>query len=135
MIALLIPLLVFLVPQAALALNKPSASADRPIVILAGLDGFRADYLSRGQSPLLSRMAAGPRYPKQHHVRPGHSRSTLSSGRSQRSDQPGLVVRIPPHLGHCRTARSAAKPIYISRKADGLVGQNCVSITGRTLKP
>lgn len=58
MIVLLVPLLVLLMPQAALARDNPSASAERPIVILVGLDGFRADYLSRGQSPNLSRMAA-----------------------------------------------------------------------------
>lgn len=41
---------------AALA-GSPVAAAERPTVILVSIDGFRADYLDRGVSPHLSRLA------------------------------------------------------------------------------
>ena len=41
----------------ARAQTPPAAAADRP-VILVGIDGFRADYLDRGLTPTLSRLAA-----------------------------------------------------------------------------
>lgn len=36
----------------------PAAAADKPLVILISMDGFRADYLDRGITPNLSRLAA-----------------------------------------------------------------------------
>jgi len=39
------------------AVSCPASAQDRP-VILIGLDGFRADYLDRGLTPTLSRLAA-----------------------------------------------------------------------------
>ena len=36
----------------------PAAAADKPLVILVSMDGFRADYLDRGITPNLSRLAA-----------------------------------------------------------------------------
>ncbi|CAN5250048.1 ectonucleotide pyrophosphatase/phosphodiesterase [soil metagenome] len=45
----------------------PTAPAARPIVILVSIDGFRADYIDRGETPTLSRLAAegatGPMQP------------------------------------------------------------------------
>lgn len=40
-----------------LALAAPAAAADRPVTILVSLDGFRPDYLDRGVTPVLSRLA------------------------------------------------------------------------------
>lgn len=34
------------------------AAAERPLVILVSIDGFRPDYLTRGETPVLSRLAA-----------------------------------------------------------------------------
>ena len=36
----------------------PAAAAEKPLVILVSMDGFRADYLDRGITPNLSRLAA-----------------------------------------------------------------------------
>ena len=36
----------------------PAAAAERPITILVSIDGFRADYLDRGVTPVLSKLAA-----------------------------------------------------------------------------
>lgn len=44
---------------AVLALSTPSAAAERPPTILVSIDGFRADYLDRGLTPVLSGLAAG----------------------------------------------------------------------------
>jgi len=35
-----------------------AAAAERPLVILVSIDGFRPDYLARGETPVLSRLAA-----------------------------------------------------------------------------
>ncbi|MDB5420237.1 MAG: phosphodiesterase, partial [Brevundimonas sp.] len=35
-----------------------AAATERPLVILVSIDGFRADYLGRGKTPVLSRLAA-----------------------------------------------------------------------------
>jgi predicted AlkP superfamily pyrophosphatase or phosphodiesterase len=40
------------------ALSEPSLAADRPPTILVSIDGFRADYLDRGATPVLSELAA-----------------------------------------------------------------------------
>lgn len=39
-------------------LAGPARAADRPLVLLIGIDGFRADYLDRGVTPTLSALAA-----------------------------------------------------------------------------
>jgi predicted AlkP superfamily pyrophosphatase or phosphodiesterase len=48
------------------AVSRPvsaaAAVADKaraPVTILISIDGFRADYLDRGETPVLSRLAAG----------------------------------------------------------------------------
>jgi predicted AlkP superfamily pyrophosphatase or phosphodiesterase len=45
----------------------PQAAVERPLVILVSIDGFRADYLARGETPVLARLAAegatGPMQP------------------------------------------------------------------------
>ena len=61
--AAVVVLLAALAPVAVLAQagsggrNRPE-HADRPYVVLLSLDGFRADYLERGRSPNLARLAA-----------------------------------------------------------------------------
>lgn len=46
---------------------QPIQRAERPIVVLVSIDGFRPDYLTRGETPTLSRLAAegasGPMQP------------------------------------------------------------------------
>jgi predicted AlkP superfamily pyrophosphatase or phosphodiesterase len=37
---------------------QPVRTAERPIVVLVSIDGFRPDYLARGETPILSRLAA-----------------------------------------------------------------------------
>lgn len=49
---------------ASTALSRPAPSATArqerpPVTILISIDGFRADYLTRGETPALSRLAAG----------------------------------------------------------------------------
>lgn len=55
MIRFLSPLFAFLLPFAAQAQD---VEARRPVTILISIDGFRADYLDRGITPNLSRLAA-----------------------------------------------------------------------------
>lgn len=43
---------------ALLALAAPVAAKERPLVILISIDGFRPDYLARGVTPTLARLAA-----------------------------------------------------------------------------
>jgi len=43
---------------ALVALSAPAAAAERPPTILVSIDGFRADYLDRGVTPVLSGLAA-----------------------------------------------------------------------------
>jgi predicted AlkP superfamily pyrophosphatase or phosphodiesterase len=43
---------------AACATTAPAATAPRPVTVLISIDGFRADYLDRGVTPVLSGMAA-----------------------------------------------------------------------------
>ena len=42
---------------AALFLAVPAAAAERPLTILISIDGFRADYLDRAVTPMISRLA------------------------------------------------------------------------------
>lgn len=42
----------------ALILAAPAWAADKPLVVLISIDGFRADYLYRGHTPTLSALAA-----------------------------------------------------------------------------
>ncbi|NCT85481.1 MAG: alkaline phosphatase family protein [Comamonadaceae bacterium] len=44
---------------AASAPAQPAAAERQPVTILLSIDGFRADYLQRGASPTLARLAAG----------------------------------------------------------------------------
>ena len=55
---ILASLLFFVATHTALASTAVPPAPERPIVVLVGIDGFRADYLARGHSPLLSRMAS-----------------------------------------------------------------------------
>jgi len=42
---------------AALFLALPAAAAERPLTILISIDGFRADYIDRARTPMISRLA------------------------------------------------------------------------------
>lgn len=73
----------------------PAAAADKPLVILVSMDGFRADYLDRGITPNLSRLAAEgargavrPSFPSKTY--PNHY--TLVTG--LRPDHHGLVDNV-----------------------------------------
>lgn len=46
-------------PAPAAAPPSAPAEAQQPVTILISIDGFRADYLNRGITPVLSRLAAG----------------------------------------------------------------------------
>lgn len=50
-------LIVLLTALIALALAAPACAADRPMVLLISIDGFRADYLYRGHTPNLLALA------------------------------------------------------------------------------
>ncbi len=50
--------LTFLFAALWLAAAPPAVAAERPLVILISIDGFRPDYLNRGVAPVLSRLAA-----------------------------------------------------------------------------
>lgn len=52
-------LLTLLLAATGCASTPPSASLSRPPVILVSIDGFRPDYLDRGVTPVLSRLAKG----------------------------------------------------------------------------
>ncbi|MEH6664320.1 MAG: ectonucleotide pyrophosphatase/phosphodiesterase [Brevundimonas sp.] len=54
-------LILFALALSACATTPPGGAAtqDRPLVILVGIDGFRADYLDRGVTPTLSGLRAG----------------------------------------------------------------------------
>lgn len=49
--------LALLIVLAVVTVSSPASAQERP-VILIGMDGFRADYLDRGLTPTLSRLAA-----------------------------------------------------------------------------
>jgi predicted AlkP superfamily pyrophosphatase or phosphodiesterase len=50
-------ILRFLIVLVLLALAAPALAADRPTTILISIDGFRADYLDRSVTPMISRLA------------------------------------------------------------------------------
>lgn len=51
-------MLRFFLAIVVLALATASAAAERPLTLLVSIDGFRADYLDRGVTPVLSKLAA-----------------------------------------------------------------------------
>ncbi len=113
----------------------PAAAADRPLVILVSMDGFRADYLDRGITPTLSRLAAEgargavrPSFPSKTY--PNHY--TLVTG--LRPDRHGLVdnVMIDPlipgvtfSLGDRSTVKDPrwwndATPLWVTAERQGV---------------
>lgn len=120
----------------ALAAAAPAMGAERPVVVLVSIDGFRADYLDRGVTPVLSGLAAGgvragmrPSYPSK--TFPNHY--TLVTGR--RPDTNGIVannMRDPamPGVTFSMSNRAAvqdgvwwgqAEPIWITAERAGQV--------------
>src|SRR3954466_4154307 len=76
-----------------LCLAGPAVAAERPLVVLISIDAFRADYLDRGVTPVLSGLAAAgaragmrPSFPSK--TFPNHY--TLVTG--LRPDQTGIVT-------------------------------------------
>ncbi|MDO8377670.1 ectonucleotide pyrophosphatase/phosphodiesterase [Phenylobacterium sp.] len=113
----------------------PAAAADKPLVILVSMDGFRADYLDRGITPNLSRLAAAgargavrPSFPSKTY--PNHY--TLVTG--LRPDRHGLVdnVMIDPlipgvtfGLGDRSTVKDPrwwddATPLWVTAERQGV---------------
>ena len=114
----------------------PAWAADKPLVILVSMDGFRADYLDRGITPHLSRLAAQgargalrPSFPSKTY--PNHL--TLVTG--LRPDRHGLVdnVMIDPlipgvtfTLGDRATVKDPrwwndATPLWVTAERQGVI--------------
>ena len=108
----------------------PPATAERPLVILVSIDGFRPDYLDRGVTPTLSRLAAEgttadmrPSFPSV--TFPNHY--TLVTGKHP--DHHGIVGNSfnDPELGRFTMQSkepgfwSQAEPIWITAEKAGLV--------------
>ncbi|WP_448663585.1 ectonucleotide pyrophosphatase/phosphodiesterase [Sphingomonas sp. CJ20] len=116
-----------LAPQAA----APAAEARAPVTILVSIDGFRADYLDRGVTPTLSRLAAegasGPMHPSfPSKTYPNHW--TLVTG--LRPDRHGIIanrMEDPARPGEVFTMATddpfwwnAADPIWVDAEAAGI---------------
>jgi len=114
----------------------PVLAAERPLVVLVSIDGFRADYLYRGVTPVLSRLAAEgasaamrPSFPTK--TFPNHY--TLVTGR--RPDRNGIVSNniLDPDkpgvtfgMGNRDAVQDGAwwnqaEPIWITAERAGLV--------------
>lgn len=114
----------------------PAAAAGKPLVILISMDGFRADYLDRGITPNLSRLAADgargavrPSFPSKTY--PNHY--TLVTG--LRPDRHGLVdnVMVDPlipgvtfRLSDRTTVKdsrwwSDATPLWVTAERQGVI--------------
>ena len=124
--AILASLLAALLLAAAPA---PSEAADRPLTVLISIDAFRADYLDRGVTPVLSRLAAeGVRA----QMRPSFPSKTFPG---LRPDETGIVannIRDParPGVTFSMSNRDAVKdggwwdeaePIWITAERAGIV--------------
>jgi predicted AlkP superfamily pyrophosphatase or phosphodiesterase len=121
----------FLLPLALwLGLAFPAAAAAKPdLLILVSIDGFRADYLTRGKTPVIASLAkAGvtgpmrPSYPSQ--TFPNHY--TLVTG--LRPDHHGIVDNTmdDPVLGHFTMQTedprwwNEAEPLWVTADRQGL---------------
>ncbi|WP_293907978.1 ectonucleotide pyrophosphatase/phosphodiesterase [Phenylobacterium sp.] len=119
-----------------LGVAVPSVAAERPLTVLISIDAFRADYLDRGVTPVLSGLAAHgaraamrPSFPSK--TFPNHY--TLVTGR--RPDETGIVANnmrdpaIPGvtfGMGNRDAVRDArwwdgAEPIWVTAEKAGIV--------------
>ncbi|HTH27292.1 MAG TPA: ectonucleotide pyrophosphatase/phosphodiesterase [Sphingobium sp.] len=118
-------------PATAPASPTPVVEARAPVTILIGIDGFRADYLDRGVTPVLSRLAAEgaqgamrPSFP----VKTFPNFYTLVTG--LRPDRHGIVANRfedPAHPGERFTQASQqswwwdqAEPIWVAAERAGI---------------
>jgi predicted AlkP superfamily pyrophosphatase or phosphodiesterase len=118
------------------AAPTPSVAAERPLTVLISIDAFRADYLDRGVTPVLSRLAAAgvrgpmrPSFPSK--TFPNHY--TLVTG--LRPDETGIVSNnmwdpAKPGVTFSMSNRDAvtdgdwwreAEPIWITAERAGIV--------------
>lgn len=128
MLRLLVLLFALLAPSLAAA---QTAAAREPVVILIAFDGFRPDYLDRGVTPTLNRLAAAgltgpmrPSFPSK--TFPNHW--TLVTG--QVPDRHGIVanrMEDPARPGELFTLASddpfwwnAAEPLWVTAERAGL---------------
>ena len=124
------------VPAASAAsAASPSKPSKAPLTILISLDGFRADYLDRGNTPTLSALAAdGARgamrpsfpsltYPNHYTLvtgkRPDHN--GVVNNEMEDDDLPGVAFKMSNHqaVGDGRWW-DQAKPIWVSAEQQGV---------------
>lgn len=125
----MIAVLLLLLTACATVPGPRSADAGRPLTILISIDGFRADYLERGQTPVLAGLAAGgasgpmrPSFPSL--TFPNHY--TLVTG--LHPDHHGIVGNNfdDPVLGRFSQAKketgwwNQAEPIWVTAEKAGL---------------
>lgn len=136
-LAALVPTLALILALAACASSlepAPAEPVERPLVILVSIDGFHPDYLKRGDTPVLSRLAAegasGPMRPSFPTVTfPNHY--TLVTG--LHPDNHGVVGNnmIDAELGRFSLGNAAAvtdrrwwdqgEPIWVTAENAGIV--------------
>ena len=127
--------LAFALVMAACAVQAWAAPADKPLTILVSIDGFRADYLDRGNTPTLSALAAdGARgamrpsfpsltYPNHYALvtgkRPDHN--GVVDNTMEDADMPGVTFKMSNHeaVGDGRWW-SQATPIWVSAERQGV---------------
>lgn len=126
----------FLAALWLMAAPAPSVAAGRPLTVLVSIDAFRADYLDRGVSPVLSKLAAEgvraqmrPSFPSK--TFPNHY--TLVTG--LRPDETGIVANnmrdaAKPGVTFSMSNREAVKdgdwwseaePIWITAERAGII--------------
>lgn len=129
-------ILVFAVWLLLLAWAAPSSAADRPLTILVSIDGFRADYLDRGLTPVMSSLAADgaraamrPSFPSK--TFPNHyalvtglrpDRNGIVENTMQDPDIPGVTFRMSDRATVLdRRWWDEAEPIWVTAEKAGIV--------------
>jgi len=129
----LISLVLVLFVAACASTPQPVAQAERPLVVLVSIDGFRFDYLNRGRTPVLDRLASegasGPMTPSFPSLTfPNHY--TLVTG--LHPDHHGIVANsiVDAELGRFSLGDAAAvtdrrwwdqgEPIWVTAERQGV---------------
>lgn len=129
----LISLVLVLFVAACASIPQPVAQAERPLVVLVSIDGFRFDYLNRGRTPVLDRLASegasGPMTPSFPSLTfPNHY--TLVTG--LHPDHHGIVANsiVDAELGRFSLGDAAAvtdrrwwdqgEPIWVTAERQGV---------------
>jgi hypothetical protein len=143
--------LLSLASPPAFSLTGASASAPREkaphLTILVSIDGFRADYLDRGDTPTLSGLAADgargamrPSFPSLTYPEPLHP-GDRQAARPERHGQQhawktppsrASASACPTRGGRRRRWWSQAKPIWVSAEQQG---KHAAACSGRARKP